>query len=90
MKNVAHHPVLQELSHWPLQSLTYSAPLCPQDVPTKCVKVAQRWCSFLTVSHVLPEKFLVPHFPQLSFVSFIKAAWATIIQGNSFLTDSVQ
>lgn len=26
IKNIAHHPVLRESSHWPLQSLTYSNP----------------------------------------------------------------
>ena len=35
MKDVAHHPVPQGSSHWPLQSLTYSAPGRPLRVFSK-------------------------------------------------------
>ena len=47
-------------------------------------KVCRR-CSPLTVSHVLPVKFLVPRPLHLSSISFIYAAWATVTRGNPHL-----
>lgn len=58
--------------------------------PSRRAHKARRRCSPLTVSHVLPVKFLVPRPPHITFISFIYAAWATVTRGNPHLTDTLQ
>lgn len=58
--------------------------------PSRHAHKARRRCSPLTVSHVLPVKFLVPRPPHITFISFIYAAWATVTRGNPHLTDTSQ